>query len=538
MANPYVEKTEAGLVITPVGQEYLSRIVTDPSGSVYAFTSEASPLLVAAAMARLSRRADDLRQIYLDEFAASEEKADALLSRVITAFGDDSVQQLMPISLVVENASNLLTKKLEWGRLASYLEQSTRYIFFDQKVGDRYRYYVPENLRPSIRRTYVDVMDDIFSLYSAMVHGVTEFVRKKVEEPKEKVARIAWLGATRAQACDAVRAVLPVATTSTVGIVASAQAIESLILHLESEPLEECSRVGLQILKEARKVAGVFFERTDLPERGGAMVAYRMAHREKISVIAKRLWNEADKINFKPDESIVGPKVTMVGYEPKDELELVSEFLFSECDMSMSEIYRIVDNWSEERKQEVLQEFLAGRLNRRHKPGRALERAHYEWEIIGDYGTFRDLQRHRMVDMWEWQRLTPSYGYEVTELVQEAGFTDTFQRCFQISSSLFRTMNQHSYEEEAQYATLLGNLMRYRFMVNARESFHIHELRTTPQGHPGYRKIVKEMHRQLCGVHPIIGGAMRFVNTGEDPELTRMAAELATQKKLDLLQKK
>jgi hypothetical protein len=105
--NPYVRKTEGGLEITPAGEALLKEIVTDPKGSVYAFTGKASPIFAAAAMARLSRRGSDLREIYLDEFAnAGPEGADALIERVVTGYGDDSVQQLITIATVVEGASN------------------------------------------------------------------------------------------------------------------------------------------------------------------------------------------------------------------------------------------------------------------------------------------------------------------------------------------------------------------------------------------------------------------------------------------------
>jgi thymidylate synthase ThyX len=154
---------------------------------------------------------------------------------------------------------------------------------------------------------------------------------------------------------------------------------------------------------------------------------------------------------------------------------------------------------------------------------------------VADYGTFRDLQRHRVIDAFEWQKLTPSYGYEVPKLVEEAGLADEFIKCFKMSEKLVKLLIKTGFEEESQYATLFGHRMRYKFMLNARAAFHFIELRSSPQGHPGYRKIVNEMHQQLSEVHPRIAEAMKFVNKDEDPELTRMAAELATQYKLEKL---
>ena len=195
-------------------------------------------------MARLSRRGDDMRITILDEFAGKVDKDAQLLQRVITAYGDDSVQQLGGIHVVVENASNLLTKKLEWGRLAAYLEQSTRYIYFDQKdANGKYRYYTPEHLEAQASTSSTTKPWTIFDLYSTMVHKLTDYVRNNRQYP-EKERDIAWKGATRAQACDAIRDVLPVATKSTVGIFASGQALESLIMHLMSDELPEARDTG------------------------------------------------------------------------------------------------------------------------------------------------------------------------------------------------------------------------------------------------------------------------------------------------------
>ena len=143
-----------------------------------------------------------------------------------------------------------------------------------------------------------------------------------------------------------------------------------------------------------------------------------------------------------------------------------------------------------------------------------------------------------MVDDLEWQNLTPRYGYEIPKLIDEAGLSDMFEKCFDLSLELHSKLQAAGYELEAQYATLLGHKMRWKVTYNAREAFHLHELRTSPQGHPGYRKLVLQMHEKLCEVHPQLGRAMKFVNKDEDPELTRLAAERYTQFKLQQVDKK
>jgi thymidylate synthase ThyX len=370
-------------------------------------------------------------------------------------------------------------------------------------------------------------MDQIFDLYSKMVHELTDYVRANSSVP-EKERDVAWKGATRAQACDAARAALPVAVKSTVGIFASGQALESLIMHLQSDELPEAHKVGDELLKQGREIVPMFLERADKPERGGAAVAYRANTAKNMKDLAKQ---------YLPEKHAVSDTraVTLVDYWPKNELLLVPDMLYEHSNLPLEQLQTSIGDWPYERKAEVFKAYMGERLNRRHRPGRALEKAHYSWDLVCDYGIFRDLQRHRMVDDMNWQLLTPRYGYDVPVLIEEAGLTEQFQKCFDISLQLYSALQEAGYSLEAQYATLLGHKMRWKVTYNAREAFHLHELRTAPQGHPGYRKLVFQMHEKLAEVHPLIAESMGFVNSDEDPELTRLAAERYTQFKLGQL---
>lgn len=525
--NPYIQKTERGLEATPEGQAFLEEAVTNTVGNVYAFTNKLGAVTIAAAMARLSRRADDMRLTILHEFAANEGKDAGLLHRVITAYGDDSVQQLTGQHMVVEGASNLLTKQIEWGRLASYLEQSTRYIYFDQKDKDgNFKYFIPEQLDTETSSTYEQTMDQIFELYSDMVRKLTKYLEQTSTVPMEERDG-AWRSAVRAQACDAIRPVLPVATKSTVGIFASGQALESMIMRLRSLESHEARQTGEALLEEARKIIPAFLERADKPDRGGATMAYLSNTRRAIAEFALRHLPETYSDDLEP--------VTLVSVTPRNELDLLPDMLFKHSGMSTRQLRQEIDAWTVAQKLEAFQAYIGERLNRRHRPGRALEKAHYSWELVCDYGIFRDLQRHRMVDDLDWQDLTPRYGYETPKLVEEAGLDEAFDRCFDLSAGLYSQLQAAGYAYEAQYATLLGHRMRWKVTYNAREAFHLHELRTSPQGHPGYRKLVQQMHEKVAEVHPLLAEAMKFVNQGEDPELTRLAAERYTQFKLEQL---
>jgi dTMP kinase len=531
-AGPYVKKNKNGsYTITAAGKAWLQDAVTDVDGDVYATKSKLGSITAAAAMARLSRRGDDMRVTVLDEFADQVEKDGKLIHRVITAYGDDSVQQLVGQHIVVEKATKLMSNIIERSRLAAYLEQSTRYIYYDQKdAHGKYRYYIPASLPDDIRREYIIHMEAIFDTYSAMVHTLTNYVRDRSDTP-EAERDIAWKGATRAQACDAARLVLPTATTTTIGIFASGQALEGMIMRLRGDELPEARDIAEQLLTEARKVIPAFLERADKPERGGAITAYGAETQAAVATIAQRQLPQG-YADGKTES------VTLSDYWPRNELDIVADMLYRNSHLPLSDIRREVTGWTYEQKAAVMKTYFGERLNRRHKPGRALEKIHYSWDLVCDFGIFCDLQRHRIVDDMEWQEMTPRYGYEIPDLVEAAGLSEAFEECFDISLKLHSLLVQAGCGTEAQYATLLGHKMRWKVTYNAREAFHLHELRTSPQGHPGYRRLVQEMHARVAEVHPIIAEAMRFVNQDEDPALTRLAAARYTQFKLTQLEGK
>jgi hypothetical protein len=257
------------------------------------------------------------------------------------------------------------------------------------------------------------------------------------------------------------------------------------------------------------------------------MIAYRANTFASVKELAQ--------LHLPDNHSTETEDVKLISYWPRNEMDLVPDMLYEHSNLPLDTLTKEVDSWPMARKEHVFTSYMGERLNRRHRPGRAIEKAHYSWDLVCDYGIFRDLQRHRMVDDLEWQQLTPRYGYDIPALVEEAGLTEKFEACFDLSLKLHSLLLAAGYELEAQYATLLGHKMRWKVTYNAREAFHLHELRTSPQGHPGYRKLVLKMHEKLAEVHPLLADAMHFVNKDEDEELTRLAAERYTQYKLNQL---
>lgn len=518
------ENANGRFKLNKAGRVALEPWVTDIDDSVYSFSSEADSLMVAAAMARLSRNPNDLRTTIASEFFGKDHKETGLLQRVITQYGDDSVMQLYSLPLVFEGISNIATKEVEWGRFGAYLEQSTRYLRFDVKdENGHYAYYTPEEFDAETAKEFEAFMDQIFDIYSALYIKMYDYIQEHSSVPEDERDG-AWRNACHAQACDSIRSLLPSATKATVGMVASAQAMHNLILHLEAHPLPEMKRLSAAALTAVRGVAPVFFERTDKADRGLLVSGHQATTKEATQkLVALHL----GKLKNKPKTGISVELLSVDGSED----ELVAKIMSDNSDQPHDVIASVVATLTPKQKKEIVSAYVGERYNRRAKPGRAFEYPHYNFEIQCDYGAFRDIQRHRLVDGLDWQTLQTELGHVRPSIIDEAGFTKEYEHAFDLSKRAYDALIARGYELQAQYATLFGHIMRFSMKVNARALLQSAELRTTPQGHPSYRKIYQDMHAAVSKVHPLVGKAMSFVSQAEDEELARLGAERYQQQK-------
>ena len=498
-------------------------------GPVFALVN--LPEVVKGALfARYSRSPKSLRRLFLDEFvqdldvsgdrsvdaSVGLDKAERLYDKVFLEYGDDSVAQLGAVHLACEQASNLLTKILEWGRLMSYLEQSTRYISYDARLGGRYRYFRdPDVLSGPFGTRYVGDMDRLFDAYSLMVSQVTDHIRATM--PRSiKDSDFVFHQATRAKGLDAVRGVLPAAALSNVGIFGSGQGYEALLLRMRAHPLPEARQYADLMLVELRKVIPSFLKRVDLSDRGGRWSDYLAERHDATMTAVDDLFGALE-----PDTS---DEVVLVDFDPDGENKVLAALCYPHSHLPESQLIAHVSKLSDSQKAELFESYVGVRENRRHKPGRAFERTGYRFDVLGDYGAFRDLQRHRMLTI-EWQRLSPDHGFVMPELVEAAGCAPVFTEAMERSRELYEALRP-DYPEQAPYAISMAYRLRYAMQFNAREAMHMLELRTAPQGHPSYRRVALEMYRQIGEVagHRALAAAMTHITT-EAPELERLESE-------------
>jgi thymidylate synthase ThyX len=512
----------------------LRRYVTNLDQPVFALVN--LPEVVKGALfARYSRSAKSLRRLFLDEFVGELDisgdetidatvgldRAEQLYEKVFLEYGDDSVAQLGGVHLACEQASNLLTKVLEWGRLMSYLEQSTRYIAYDTRGPDgRYRYYRDQAVLDSpLGARYVGDMDRLFDTYATALPAMVQwYAERHPKEPSD--SDFVWRQSIRAKAFDALRGLLPAAAQSNLGIYGTGQGYEQLLLRMRAHPLPEASEYADLMLTELRKVIPSFLSRVDRAERGGEWSEYLERNRESMAALAHVLLGE--------EEPSPAATVTLVDFDPEGEEKLVAAMLWSSTDLPEQQVLEAVRRMGPEDRAAVVEAYVGERRNRRHKPGRALERVAYRFDVLSDYGAFRDLQRHRMLTI-EWQRLGPAHGWDMPPAVAEAGFGDAYAAAMERSRSLHDALVEEGFGEQAGYAICLAYKVRYSVTMNAREAMHMIELRTGPQGHPSYRRVCQDMHRLIDeqAGHHAVAGMMRFVDHDDHDAggLERLASE-------------
>jgi thymidylate synthase ThyX len=401
----------------------------------------------------------------------------------------------------------------------SYLEQSTRYVPYTDRRNDRWRYHVPAEIGTgALHDRYVRTMDAAFACYAEWIPRMQSYFEARHPRgaaDSESVHR----AAIRAKALDTLRGLLPAATQSNVGLFGSGQAFEALLLRMRAHPLLEVRECAADMLRELRKVIPAFLTRVDQPDRGGRWSEYLAATRDAVAAAAGQL---LEGITPEPRD-----EVTLSDFDPDGETKVVAAALYPSSGLPDDQLLAIARKMPADDRLRVLRACAGERGNRRHKPGRAFERTSYRFDVLTDYGAFRDLQRHRLLTL-EWQPLTTRHGYAEPAAMVEAGGRDAWQQVMDESAALHEALRSSGHESVAPYAVAMAYRVRFYMDMNAREAMHVIELRSAPQGHPAYRRVCQQMHTLIAerAGHRAIAAAMQFADHSE-VALERLNAERA-----------
>ena len=366
---------------------------------------------------------------------------------------------------------------MEDNRLASYTEKSTRYQAFDKE-----HYYKPEILTKSkFAGVYEETADFIMDTYTKLFPLMTKFLKKKYPAAQEiELKNIA---------CDNLRYLLPTAALTNLGMTVNARSLEWGIVKLLTHPLREMQEIGEEIKEAALKITPTLIKYTKF--------------NEYLDETRKELEKESGTLSIKGTKNKIG--VSLVEFDADAEDKFVAVLLYKFSKYPYKQLKEKVKSMKKEEKEKIIDEALK-RLDKFDRPLREFEHIYFTFDILMDYGAFRDVQRHRMCTQTN-QEFTVEHGYSVPKEINEAGFIEGFIACMEkAKKAYFEIAKEHP--KEAQYIIPLAYNKRLLITMNLRELFHFIKLRSGKMGHISYRKIAWEMYGLVKEKFPVLAKYM------------------------------
>jgi thymidylate synthase ThyX len=461
--------------------------------------------------------------------------AEAFYRRVFGDYGDDSVAQLGSAHVAMEQMSNLLIKEgPERGRLGSAIEQSTRYLDYGTKVGGRFRYYLAADIMSGPHaKAFVEGMDSRFEAYRRFLPVAIDYFREllpkelldadSLEKKKRVLTDNEYQTALKTQSFDAIRGLLPIGTYSHLGIHASAQSFETMLLRMLAHPLPESQQYARFILDALQhpQMIPAFMTGIEKEDKGGQAIKYLSSTQKALQAHVTEIVSRHGPMDEDSQEA-----VNLVWYDPDGQYKVAAAMLYEQmppqAHWPLDACFQQAKSLSEAELNQLLAAGAGERRNRRHRPSRSIEEAVYGFDLLTSYGIFRDLQRHRLLTI-EWQDATPYLGFYMPLYIEQMGLAKEYQAEMAKAAELYELIRT-DHPASCQYVVLMAHKLRYRMTFNGQTAMHLTEIRSGEQGHPEYRQVAQQIHQGILGVHPQIGGLMKFVDYNEY-SLARLSAE-------------
>ncbi|MBM3229420.1 thymidylate synthase, partial [Candidatus Parvarchaeota archaeon] len=401
-------------------------------------------------------------------------------------------------------------------------------VYFNQKEDGKYRYVrEPAIMDSEFASEYLQACDLLFDTYSSLIEPMTQQVQKEFPNDASASQR-AYASAVRAKVCDVLRCLLPASTMTNTGIYGNGRAFEYLLLKMYSSQLGEIRQAAQSAHQQLGLMIPSFVKR--------ANDAYGLSTQAYLKATCQSVSKQVEEHGLKLyDNQESRQDVQLVHFSDDAENKVVAAILFEHSDRSLSELYAMAKSLSQGQKESIISAYAGSRGNRRHKPGRAFEHCHYAFSLCGNFGMYRDLHRHRLMTQTR-QPLSVYHGFELPPELVQAGFGKQVMEAVNFSSSVYKKIAAKM-PLEAQYVVPMGFRLRWNINLNLREAYHLIELRSMPQGHIDYRRMVQNMFLEIKKVHPAFAAGMKFVDMS-GAKLERLEAEKNIDKRIEEINKK
>ncbi|KKR51195.1 MAG: Thymidylate synthase complementing protein ThyX [Candidatus Curtissbacteria bacterium GW2011_GWA1_40_16] len=452
------------------------------------------------------------------ESVVNSKRARNFFARWLAAYGDDSIAQMAGAHLFLEGVSQIATKTLEDFRIGfAPLEKSTRYVAFNTKIAGNWQCFIdPDLAKSSYGAEYKKMMNMLFRRYSDSIEPLSKYLRRKFKQEEGQTDR-AYRETINAKSYDVLRAYLPAGTLTNVGFFGVGQAFEYVITKCLASPIYEMRELGKAVQTELMKVIPSMVERASSP-RGKIYQKYVAKTEKALEQLVSKVSNVSK-----------GEDVELVEWDVDAEDRIVASLLYKYATVSYRQIKEQVSKMSEKQKTSIIKKAVAARQVRQHRLVRAFENTYYKFDVIGNFGCYRDLHRHRMLTQ-ERQRFTTELGFDVPPDLAAAKLEKPYIDAAGKIDRFYKKIKKR-YPNQAQYVVMMGNKIRWYQWENLRELAWEAELRTGPQGHPDYRRIEHLKVEAVKKIHPTLVNVLKFVDFNKY-DLARRESEMRIDRKL------
>ena len=455
--------------------------------------------------AMTSRRPEPFSEIAQQ---VTQEKAADFHERWVLGYGHSSVAEHGIIHMAVENVSRLACDSLEDNRLASYTEKSTRFQVLPQGY-----YHVPVEIKAGcpLKDLYTTTCEYLFETYAHMIDRTMAYLKEGTPQ-REGERESAYNLRLRRDSTDSCRFLLPAATLTNVGVTMNARSMEHAISKLLSSDLAEERELGEELKSKGREITPTLIKYAD---ENKYLKASREAQKKSSALLYSGQQTVPSPIKgegqgeggYPPPSGSpligeadgLGIEVNLVHYDPQAELKLAAALLYRFSGLSYTQVWRKVEAMDQEARYQAISASLEG-LGDHDPPVRELEVVDYTFELVMDYGAYREFKRHRM-QTYIPQPLTVSNGYVTPPLLEQAGLDGQFLEAMERVREAFGQIYEFS-PAVAEYLVTHAHKRRVLSKMNLRECYLLFKLRTQPQAHFSIRGPIEEALRLAVRTHP------------------------------------
>ncbi len=417
-------------------------------------------------------------------------KAGRFLKTYAIDHGHNSLREGSIVHLAVENVSQLVTRFIQRERRCSFEESSTRYISFSE--AGHWRDPGVMAAGGAGAEAYEKILKTTFHLYRKLSEDLLGYL-KEVRPLGEGEKDGPWLRTLKAEAFDSARYLLTPAIYTKWGIVADARTLSDILTELSSHPLEEFRLVG-ERMKEQAEIA--------LP----TLLAHARPN-EFLQTHYRELPGLDANRSTQPVRGEAHPTMELIRYDRELDAKLLASLFYEQSSEPYVKLLAKTRAMPTDERRCLMQGLLETRGEHDALP-MAMEGAEpFDFEILVDFGAYRDIGRHRK-GFQQQQLLTTVHGYLVPPLIKEAGLDTAYREVLDRAADLQEVVAR-DHPLAAGYVTPFAFLQRVRISFDPRQVAYFIELRSGPEGHFAYRQCALDLFDVVRRVSPVFAECIR-----------------------------